>query len=472
MDNWVDMLRSHYNWNLRDRLDQYFMHYAEGSYCDLRTKAEMTPLTCCVSRYGATGEPWVENPKPKLSKETGELIEVKAKVRSAGDIQIVALPELKKARPWFADIDSTVLQQNVRRLDVAYKNFFEGAGFPQFKNRSNFTSFSYTVGVKLQGNRIYLPKLGWMKMHLSRSIPSGFTIKAATVRKRQDGWLVSLRIEDKSVPSFSPKPYTEVSKTVGLDMGLTKLVHVSDGQQFDNPRFLGNKKTRRQLNIRQRRVSRKHKGSKNRKKAALLVGKLHLKIKNKREAYQWEIANKIASRKVDAIAIEDLNISGMMRRCRVKFDSELERFLPNGQARKVGLNRSIADASWGDLILKIEYLAAKQGKVVIKVPPKFSSQECPECHHIEAANRDKEKFICIACGFIAHADIKAARTIRDRAEEIVQQIRTGGLSETAGISSRKRPRRQRSKTEVNHNRVSQGTVEDSNIQTDISLSVS
>lgn len=144
MSKWVDMLRGSYNWCLGDRIANYETHFMEGAYCDLRTRSERTPVSCCVSKYGATGEPWVES-KPKL--------------RNAGDIQITALPTLKKARPWYSDIDSTVLQQNIKRLDTAYKNFFEGKGFPKFKNRSNFTSFTFAAGAKLQGSRLYLPKM-------------------------------------------------------------------------------------------------------------------------------------------------------------------------------------------------------------------------------------------------------------------------------------------------------------------------
>ena len=177
MDSWLDMLRSTYNWSLADRIAQYNQQFIQGDYCDIRTKAEACPLTCFVSKNGASGEPW----KDAKTDKNGNL---KNPRRSAGDIQITALPYLKKARPWFAEIDSTVLQQNVKRLDTAYKNFFEGRGFPNFKNRSNFTSFTYQMGVKVQGNKIYLPKLGWMRFFNSRLIPTGFTIKAATFRKR------------------------------------------------------------------------------------------------------------------------------------------------------------------------------------------------------------------------------------------------------------------------------------------------
>ncbi len=407
MSNWVDMLRSHYNWCLNDRLTQYAQQFIQGDYCSLRTKSEACPITCFVSKNGATGEPWKDSQQ-------------KNPRRVAGDIQITALPQLKKARPWYAGIDSTVLQQNIKRLDVAYKNFFAKKGFPKFKNRSNFTSFTYVMGVKFQVNKIYLPKLGWMRFFNSRSIPDGFKIKAATIRKRQDGWYVSIRIEDKTIPDYISRPLTDVKSIIGCDLGITKLVHLSDNHQIDNPKFLTNKKTKRTLKIRQRKINRKVKGSKNRNQAATNVGKLHKKIADKRQAYQWYVANKIVSRNVDAIAVENLNVDAMKRRCKPKLDEQTGQFFRNGQSRKRGLNRSITDASWSDLILKIEYLAAKHGKVLIKVNPKHTSQKCQNCGHTDALNRDDEKFICTLCGYMSHADINAAKNIRDRVFFIVR----------------------------------------------------
>jgi putative transposase len=201
------------------------------------------------------------------------------------DIQITALPQLKLARPWYGEIDSTVLQQNVKRLDVAYKKFFEGRGFPKFKNRSNFTSFTYAAGVKIKGNKVYLPKLGWMRFHKSRSVPDGFAIKSVTVRQRQDGWYASVRIEDKTVPDYAAKSLTEVKSIIGGDLGITKLVHLSDGYQFENHKFaIKQQKTKHLLKVRQSRVSRKVKGSNKRKKASKKVGRLHKKITDKRQA--------------------------------------------------------------------------------------------------------------------------------------------------------------------------------------------
>ncbi|MEO1560003.1 MAG: transposase [Cyanobacteria bacterium J06632_19] len=106
-------------------------------------------------------------------------------------------------------------------------------------------------------------------------------------------------------------------------------------------------------------------------------------------------------------------------RCATKEDATKKgRFLPNGQSRKRGLNRSISDASWYSLTKKIEYLAAKQGKVFERVNPRFTSAICSCCGHKDKASRSKEKFICTNCGHHADADINAARNIKKRGVEI------------------------------------------------------
>ena len=351
-------------------------------------------------KSGATGEPW---------KKDGNK-------RNAGTIQDAALPELKQARPWYQSIESTVLQSNIGRLNTAYKNFFEGRGFPKFKNRSTFRSFEYKPGrVKIEGSKVYLPSIGWMRFYNSRPIPEGFSIRTVTIRHKQDGWYMSVRIEDKSVPEFPTLSLEEVKTAVGLDLGITKLVHCSDGSQIENPKFATNTKTRHLMKIRQRRVSRKKKGSKNRLKSALLVGRLHQRIADKRSAHQWQVANRII-KKADCIVAEDLNISGMKSRCKPKKDEE-GNYVKNGQAAKRGLNRAISDAAWGDLISKIEYTAAKSGKVFIRVNPQHTSQKCSACGHVDKANRVSEKFICTSCGYFDHADLQAARNIKARAVE-------------------------------------------------------
>lgn len=105
----------------------------------------------------------------------------------------------------------------------------------------------------------------------------------------------------------------------------------------------------------------------------------------------------------------------MKSRCKPKKDEKNKgRFLPNGQSRKRGLNRSISDASWYSLLKKIEYMASKHGKIFHKVNPRYSSQTCPECGHVHKDNRDKEKFICTNCGYMDRADLNAANILKQR----------------------------------------------------------
>ena len=133
-----------------------------------------------------------------------------------------------------------------------------------------------------------------------------------------------IRIENKSVPDYIAKALEDVVKVIGCDLGIAKLVHLSDGYQIENPKFSTNKKVKRTLKIRQRRVSRQVKGSNNRKKAAKKVGLLHQKLSDWRQAHQWKTAHKIVERNIDAIALENLHISGMLRRCLVKTDEKTE----------------------------------------------------------------------------------------------------------------------------------------------------
>ncbi len=165
MSSWLDMLRATYNFCLRDRIEAYEEVKLPrlGNYSFLALKAECCPLTCSVSKNSNLGYPWKKN----------------GKSRSAYEQQSSELPTLKKARPWYQKIHSTVLQQNLKRLDAAFKNFFqESSGYPKFKRRSRFRSFSYPPGhVQLNDDAIYLPSIGWMKFFNSRELPQSFQVR-------------------------------------------------------------------------------------------------------------------------------------------------------------------------------------------------------------------------------------------------------------------------------------------------------
>ncbi|NEO68195.1 transposase [Moorena sp. SIO3H5] len=413
MVEWLDMLLAQYNYLLRDRNDSYEQARSPklGNYCDLRSYGEACPLTCSVSKSSSVGYPWKKSHKNPR--------------RNAYEIQSSTLPVLKKQRPWYKKIHSTVLQQMLRQLDTAFTKFFKGeAKYPRPKRRSRYRSFKYSPGqVKLDSDsgeptlrdQIYLPGIGWMGFYNSRPIPDGFTMKSVTVRRKSRGWFVSIQIEDKSVPLSPVKTVNEIrpGRVKGCDLGIKKLVSTSDGETIVNPANTNKfKRQARRLKLRQRAASRKKKGSNNRQKLFGKVASLHENISNKRSAYHWQVAKELTDG-TDALIFEDLNIRGMKSRCKPK-PNENGGYDPNGQSAKKGLNRVISDAAWGELIKKVEVVAAKSGIPVIKVNPRHTSQQCPKCHYISADNRSGEKFVCTECGYHDDADINGGVNIRNK----------------------------------------------------------
>ena len=404
LTNWLSMLRAHYNFCLRDRIEAYEQVRSPvlGNYSRLDTYGECCPLTCSVNKSATIGYPW-----SKAGKR-----------RSARMQQDAYLPEMKAARPWYKQINADVLQMNLRRLNDAFSRFFDGqGGYPRFKSRSKFRSFSYKPKqVKIENNKVYLPGIGWMRFYLSRPLPIGFEIRTVTIRHKSDGWYMSVRLENKDVPALMPMDTNQVTKVVAADVGIRKLAALNTGELIPNPQF--SKKVARRKRIRQRAASRKVKGSKNRSKAYVRLAKLDLKVGNQRDDYQWKVANKLC-RLGDAIIFEALNIKNMMARCKPKRCPETGKYLKNGQAAKRGLNRVIADAAWGELKLKTKAVAAKLGLIVAEVDPKFSSQQCSCCGYTSPLNRDKEKFLCEECGFLEDADVQASSNLLKRGLKIL-----------------------------------------------------
>ncbi len=403
MTHWLDMLRALYNFNLRDRIEAYEQVKAPvlGNYCRLDTQADCCPLTCSISKNATIGYPWRAN----------------GTRRSACEQQQSNLIELKSSRPWYKKIYSSVLQGALEQLDNAFKNFFkEKKGYPRFKSKSKFRSFSYKPNqVKIEGRRIYLPKIGWMPFYLSRPIPDGFSIRTVTVKKKATGWFVSIRLEDKSIPAIPKIEKSQIKTGIGCDLGINKLVSLSNEETIPNPKFY--KQVERRRKIRARRASRKVKGSKNRTKAYQYLAKLEAKVAEKRNNYQWKTAHKIC-KSGELVAFEDLNIKGMMARCKPKKD-ENGKYIKNGQSKKKGLSRVIGDAGWGQLKQKVRTVAEKLGLYYVEVDPKHTSQTCNNCGCVDAANRLGEKFVCTDCGWIEDADTQASKNILDRGLKIL-----------------------------------------------------
>lgn len=419
MASWLGMLRGMVNYNLADRIDSYSQGFIQGNFCSLRFKAEACPLTCSVVRSASNGHPWKQN-KPTLRRRKPKLDQPFNPRRSAYEMQSSGLPGLKQSRPWYQAVNADVLQQALRHLDTAFNQFFQGkSGFPQFKRRNDFNSFEFKPKtVKVNGNHIMLPTLGEMRFFKSRDIPNSWEIRTVTVTQKADGWYASLLLRDDSVPEKPKKAVAELQSVNGVDRGITKIAAMADGTVELNPHI--GKRYQRRLGIRQRRLSRKKKGSANRAKARQRVARLHQKIRRVRTDFQWKLARRIA-RSADLIGFEDLNIKGMKQRCKPKQDPQTGRYIQNGQTAKTALNKAISDASWYSLRVKTEHQARKLGNWVVDAPAHHSSQECSECHYISPGNRVGEKFICESCGHHEDADVDAAVVIADRARVKIGQ---------------------------------------------------
>ncbi len=397
MDKHLEMLRLQYNFRIRERTEAYEQVSSPvlGNYCDLKTKADCCPLTCSVSKNALYRDPWTS----------------KGNKRGALAQQDADLPNLKRERPWYKSIQHHVLQQMLRRVENAFERFFKGeGGYPKPKRRGKYRSWSYPpADVRFEGNKVRLPGIGWCRFFESRVFPDGFVPRTVTVRRKADGWYISVQLRDESVPD-TPTPDT-AKTAIGVDLGIKKLASVSTGDLIANPQY--GKKSQRRRQLLSRRASRKKKGSARRRKAYAAVARLEQRVERQRSDYHWKVAHQLVN-SADCIIFEDLNIKGMMARCSPQVDLETGRYLKNGQARKRGLNRVIADAAWGELKQKVKVVAAKSGVLVHEINPKHTSQECSFCGYVSPTNRDKEKFLCELCGSIADADVDAAVVIRQR----------------------------------------------------------
>lgn len=419
MSQWLVTLKKHRNYALREREIGYKtnnqnadqpVQYIWGSWCDIQTRFEYggyCPLTCPVLKHGVIPS----DLRIALRNSKGII-----KWDNATNIQIKVTTQLRHKLKSFSDIPSDVLQGNIANLDKAFTNFWRhGKRFPRYlRHLKSFDFKPRQVQIKtIKDNYavIYLPAIGNVKMHNSRDLGSIETVRSCTVKRSGDYWYISMLVK---IPQELPqeKPISEVKSVVGIDVGVNKLVALSNGSFIENIRVTTNPKTSRRLAIRQRAADRKHKGSQNQNKAYTRISRMHHKLALRRDGYNWQAASKIVKTS-DAVGREDLDIKAMVKRIKPVHDGK-GGYKRNGTCHKSGLSKVILDCGWGSLFSKIAWLALKAGKPVIAVNSKYSSQECPKCGHIDKSNRNGEKFLCTICGYTEHADTKASRTIAQR----------------------------------------------------------
>ena len=315
-----------------------------------------------------------------------------------------------KAQPetlWLNETPSQALQQSLKNLERAYKNFFEKrADFPRFKKKGHSDSFRYPQGIKLdQGNsRVFLPKLGWLRYRNSRDVLG--EVKNATVSQSGGKWFISIQTErevDQPLPN---------GEAVGIDMGIARFATLSDGSHIEPLNSF--KKHQQRLARYQRAMSRKVKFSNNWKKAKAQVQRVHTRIANARKDFLHKASCQISQNHA-MIAIEDLQVRNMSKSA--KGNSEQHGKMVK---QKSGLNRSILDQGWSEFRRQLEYKSAWNGGFVIAVPPQYTSQTCPCCGHVSKDNRQTQaRFECIECGFEENADLVGAINVLARGHRVL-----------------------------------------------------
>lgn len=292
--------------------------------------------------------------------------------------------------PWMLEVSKNAPQMAIMQLGRAFQNFFAGrARYPTFRRKGRDDRFTLTNDqVRVDGRRIRIPKLGWVRMR--EALRFAGRIVSAAVSRSADRWYVSITVD---TPDLHLPP-AKNQGAVGVDLGVTRLATLSTGETFAGPRALGALLYR--LKRVARSLSRKVKGSRNRFKAKLKLARMHARITHLRREGLHQLTTGL-TRRFHTIGIEDLNVKGM---------------LSNRH-----LARAIADMGFGELRRQLEYKTAwRGGQVVIADRWYPSSKICSGCSaRLAELALAVRHWTCPGCGVLHDRDINAAINLRNMA---------------------------------------------------------
>ncbi|MFE9812234.1 RNA-guided endonuclease InsQ/TnpB family protein [Streptomyces sp. NPDC005548] len=324
---------------------------------------------------------------------------------TAAELSKRLITEAKRTveRSWLGEVSAVVLQQSLRDVETAYRNFFASLkgdrkgpkiGRPRFKSRKDVRqSIRFTANARwniTDKGRLSLPKIGAVKVKWSRTLPT--TPSSVTVIKDAAGrYFASFVIDTDPAADAARMPDTD--RTIGIDLGLTHFAVLSDGTKIDSPRFV--RRAEKKLKKTQRELSRKQKGSKNRAKARLKVARAHATVADARHEFHHQLSTQLISEN-QGIAVEDLTVAGLAR---------------------TGLAKSVHDAGWASFINMLTYKAERYGRTVVKIG-RFepTSQTCSTCGVKDGPKPlNVREWTCGACGTVHDRDHNAAINVKTAA---------------------------------------------------------
>jgi putative transposase len=365
LSHWGELLRRHWNYALGERLDYLRRTRSLLDQCSLISEA-IGDIPSKVDYYS----------------------------------QAANLKETKSLFPEYKDIYADCQQQNLMRLDKAWKRWLipdkngNRGGKPRFKKQGDICSFTFPrvnspkAGAYEVGNILKLSKIGEIPVILHRPIPNGFEIKQATIVCKSDGWYVSFAIEDNTVPTSLP--IDEIKSVCGIDVGLEKFLTTSDAQAIAVPQFY--RKAQTVLARQQRKLARLEIWSKNYQQQANKVARLHLHIARQRKDFHYSVAHYLCTT-YDLIGFEKLNIKGLAR---------------------TRLAKSILDVAWRTFLNILQAVAVRRGKHTREVDARGTSIECFNCQERVVKDLSVRVHDCPNCKISLDRDLNASLNILKR----------------------------------------------------------
>jgi putative transposase len=368
-------------------------------------------VTACKQHAGAAR--WAYNWGLRVKQE-----QYKATKKNPTAIELHReLNALKKTQvPWMYGVSKCAPQEALWNLDAAFQHFFRRCalkkqgkwtgklGYPKYKTKKKgLGSFRLTGRIVVSDKAIELPRLGRLRLKEREYLPTGDKVQilSATVSEQAGHWYVSVQVEaEQTVPQ-------NTGPVVGIDLGIKSLATLSDGEVIPNPRHL--KRRLKKLQKLQRVVSRRQKGSKNRKKAVKKLAKLHRQIKNQRSNTLHQVATRLAKTK-SVLVIEDLNVGGMLKNHR--------------------LAQAIGDVGFYEFKRQLLYKASWYGaRVILADRWEPSSKRCSECGWIdEDLTLSDRTFHCEQCRLVLDRDLNGAMNLAKLAGSLSDSLNACGVA--------------------------------------------